>query len=126
MKPICGAEDMGIGDSKINNNGLKKRPGVWLCPGNSVGLVSMSHCTPAQKGSHHQPTMNGLEQGPRGQDREASPHPVRAPLGMSVFLSALLGTEVPTSSAVETPSRDLGPGLSGWTLPPAPQSDRAG
>lgn len=93
----------------------------WL--GLRVSLYTISEWVPP---SAYKLPMNGLEQGPWGQDREVSPHPVRASLGISVFLSALLTTEVPTSSAAETPSRDLGPGLSGWTLLPAPQSDRAG
>lgn len=48
---------MGIGDSKINNNGLERRQEdeAWLCPGDSHCLHSMSCCcTPSQSESHLQ------------------------------------------------------------------------
>lgn len=57
MKAICRVKVTGIGDSKINNNGLKRRQGdeAWLCLGNSDCLLSMSCCcTPAQSRSHLQ------------------------------------------------------------------------
>lgn len=48
---------MGIGGSKTNSNGWKRRQEdeAWPCPGNNHCLLSMSCCcTSAQSGSHLQ------------------------------------------------------------------------
>lgn len=57
MKGICRVKVMGIGDSKINNNGLERRQEdeAWLCLGDTHCLHSMSCCyTPSQSESHLQ------------------------------------------------------------------------